>query len=171
MTVTRSQVKKPIQETFLADLAPETVSAICSRLNLKDFYRFQSSSKLYHKTELYSSLMHFELQSQFHFLLQSDDCPKADEILANIVMRGGNVKLEILSKFTWSSQSSAAKMIRGSFFKLFKALFKRNSIAMSQLNILLSISAYEGHMEFCKLLVQFGSDVNFIDPNGSLIFC
>ena len=28
-------------------------------------------------------------------ILCSEDCPNADEILANIVIRGGNVKLEI----------------------------------------------------------------------------
>ena len=53
--VTRSKAEKPIQKTFLADLAPELISVICSYLSLKDFYRFQRSSKDYYEIEIFNA--------------------------------------------------------------------------------------------------------------------
>ena len=92
------------QAKFLSDLAPELVSEICSNLPLRDFYRFQSCSKAYHDSELYSGSLYEGLTDEFVFLLDEKldskrriiETGKADEILANIVKKGFKVEFNLL---------------------------------------------------------------------------
>ena len=102
------------------------------------------------------------MQLDFEFILSSHNCPNPDEILANIVRRGGNVELKIYRNHL-IARREVLYMVRNSYFELFRALLYKNQIAGCNLNALLMIAARYDHLEFCELAVNSGANVNFVD--------
>ena len=154
---TRSLSKRPCrntftcdQKTFLSDLAAWTTSRICSHLCLKDFLRFQSSSKSYQKQELYNGKRYAGLQAEIQVILRSKNCPNPDEISANIVKRGGRVKFHVYSSPNCTSLGRT--MIRSDYFLLCRALVDRAILTEIDINHLLVLSVTTTNHHFLNYL-------------------
>jgi hypothetical protein len=103
-------------------------------------------------------------QEIFKFILYSDDCPNPDEILANIIKRGGNVSFDPEMKYDKMDGFRglpAVRMIDNSYILLCKSLLDRKPFIKEGLCKTLFYAARYGSVPFCKLLVHAGTDVNW----------
>ena len=150
---------KTLQKTFITDLSADLISRISSLLSLIDFHRFQRTSKKYFKAELYNEKFDEKLESNFDLILNSENCPNPDEILANIVKKGRKVGL---------SRDQKLQMINNSYSLLFEALMDRELVA-TDLNQLLADSVKSANLWFCKRLLQLRANSSYFVDGSSLL--
>ena len=94
-------------------------------------------------------------------MLNSEKCPNPDEILANIVSQGGNVRFEVNIDHT-PDDDLAYLMVNRAYYLLFQALVEREMIVGDQLGRLLTEAASQGNLAFCKLLVKSGAKIDYV---------